>query len=98
MDIKQLREVPEKYKSQVFFDGDVLTASEMNNVIRGIDECMERVPNAPDVDGRYFLSATVGDPDSEYVWTKSDPVTLYRDPYKDGNVIIGEDSSKEPID
>lgn len=95
MDTEQLRQVPEKYKSQVFFDGDVLTASEMNNVIRGIDECMAKVPDAPDVDGQYFLSATVGDPTSDYSWIRSDPFTLYRDPDKDGNVIIGEDSNEQ---
>lgn len=94
MDNEQLRQVPEKYKSQVFFDGDVLTAAEMNNVIKGIDECMEKVPNVPDVDGQYFLSATFNDPNYDYGWVRSDPFTLYRDPNKDGNVIIGEDSSE----
>lgn len=78
-----------QYKSQIFFDGDVLTADEMNNIIAGIDECMEKVPEAPPENGAYFLSATVNDPQLEYSWVPSDVAIMYRDPQQNGNIIIG---------
>ena len=66
----------------------------MNNIIKGIDECMEKVPEVPDISGQYFLSATFNDPTTDYGWVRSDPFTLYRDPDDDGNVIIGEDTTQ----
>lgn len=38
----------EKYKSQIFTDGEVLTADSMNNIIAGINEALS---NIEDIDG-----------------------------------------------
>ena len=45
----------EQYKSQVFVDGQVLTADEMNNIISGVDEALSSIEHfdntiVPEVD------------------------------------------------
>lgn len=53
MDEELLNEERE-YKSQIFFDGDVLTADDMNNVITGIDESLKRVTDLSEISLQEF--------------------------------------------